>query len=742
MLLVSAQPKNIEIAPSQLKSFALLLSNVLRDFDPETMFWRNESPIVFSNYDKEGFTPYQPVRKAFSVQTILESLARSCGYKSYKALLSDDNKPGTVCINIFDLNPNPRNAYYTEYWEVFARNITLSALHCWDEEMCKDANGSPTYFTYRNFIQHEQKITRLMPYIGLGMNKMCNTFQVFKSKLEIGDRHLCFKHVSPLTANPVMIDHYYSVALSVFLTAVRSGLVKIEKQPKKTQLPARKPKYIGESVEEEKEYLWTIQGVPLRKFLVHEQWSLQDFDDFKEHLIVALQHFFNVELSIKDQGDNPLDSQFNLIVPYDAKALFRKGRSLSELHEKMKVWVAEQANAVADDKNYYTHLDIKSIQAINSGFRPEEFSWETLNALTTSNNISEHEIYGTKAFWLNQCFHIIAPEAASFDFLLKYKDDVFADRISSDVLGRLYKYKLYDASKNPFAYHFAIEGISSFIKNTNKLVLPTDIPKTITIKCPHPMDENILKLVVHAQILAALPKDSFDFNMYSKYTGNPNEIIFMEVEALLANPKLKVKKLAKLERAELAVDFKVTDIIHSINFERMEPQLSQTFGLKPPSPIIHWEYQQINFDAIDLSYPDFIFTQGKSLKYACLINIGLVDTLYKSEHNFEPESGWNHIAAKCELASLKITNTDEIKLDICFSKQEVAEKNRIQTGVSFLNYLQTNKDFMELINEYIESNTSDWECCKSFMKEQRSEDSCLHTLYKYTTIFPNGTEIF
>lgn len=56
---------------AKLKDTALLVSNILRDFDPDTMFWRIDSPILFPNYDKDGFTPYKDVRKPFSVQIIM-----------------------------------------------------------------------------------------------------------------------------------------------------------------------------------------------------------------------------------------------------------------------------------------------------------------------------------------------------------------------------------------------------------------------------------------------------------------------------------------------------------------------------------------------------------------------------------------------------------------------------------------------------------------------------------------------
>lgn len=46
---------------AKLKDTTLLVSNILRDFNPETMFWREDSPILFPNYGKEGFTPYKPV---------------------------------------------------------------------------------------------------------------------------------------------------------------------------------------------------------------------------------------------------------------------------------------------------------------------------------------------------------------------------------------------------------------------------------------------------------------------------------------------------------------------------------------------------------------------------------------------------------------------------------------------------------------------------------------------------------
>ena len=77
----------MKIAMSELNELALIVSNVFKYFDASTMFYHSNNQVIFTNYNNEGVEPPRDQIRPFGTQAVLESFAKSLGFKTYKGML-------------------------------------------------------------------------------------------------------------------------------------------------------------------------------------------------------------------------------------------------------------------------------------------------------------------------------------------------------------------------------------------------------------------------------------------------------------------------------------------------------------------------------------------------------------------------------------------------------------------------------------------------------------------------------
>lgn len=703
---------------ANLKDIALLVSNILRDFDPETMFWRIDSPILFPNYDKNGFTPCKDVRKPFSVQIILESFSRSCGYKSFNALLADQHRLEILDVHLNDLNPAPRNAYYTEYWNKFI-NTMLQSIHTGLVN-----KTIPSYLTYRNFT-YDVHAKKRMAFMGLSLNAIC----------EVGvDRFDNF------------IPHYYPIALSVLMTALQFPRRKVEGVVSEMPVMIKPefPVYLTEYIERGIDHSLIIPDLPLKYFLVHEKWHEPDFKLFKTNLIITMYEVFGVLLNIVEHTDDPLDSLVNVVMPYDFYEVYNHGSKMLALHEKLQNYVLEKANAVAHDKGYYTHLHYKAITATRSDFKPQEFTWNIQQGFKKAKNkhIDHQEIYGTKAFWLNQCYHLFTPRP---DNLLHRNDATLKESVDF-MLNDLRSFREPAATKRPYEYQFAIQGISEFIKNTGNIFNVKDIPKYVTVYSDDlflPEHPSVAKMAVHAKIVQLL-KDNFDsFDIHNKYFGDQNVIEFKSFDPNLKNPKLKLKqvsdRLLNKQKSDLTFNLNYTDLIYSVAFNRVPERDVARRQLKPYPIEIQSHEDKIDFAHYQGGYEDLIFTQGiNDQGYYCLLNLELFELPYNTDVRYEINDGWHQCQLHCILSSLDPDKVEIRDLRIPFTEKNAKEPYRCPGFFDFTPLLTRKPEFLQLIKDYLKWSKPEWKHFKALTRETEIHEHTLNDLQNYITYFPNG----
>lgn len=704
---------------AKLKDTALLVSNILRDFDPETMFWREDSPILFPNYDKDGFTPYKRVRKPFSVQIILESFSRSCGYKSYNALLADQHRLEILDVHLNDLNPAPRNAYYTEYWNTFI-NTMLQSIYTGIVN-----KTIPSYLTYRNFIYAD--VNNRMAFIGLSLNAICEVGGTKKFDFDF-------------------IPYYYTIALSILMSALQIVRHKVDVLPESpVKIRPEFPGYLINEIEEI-EHSWIVPDVPLKQFLVHKKWHEENFTQFKTNLMIAMHEIFGVSLSIVEQNDNPLDSLVSLVMPYDFYSLYKHGIQMNDLHKKLQTYVIDKTHdyAVANDQGYYINNDCKAITATRSDFKPKEFAWNVQQGFKKAKNkhIDHQAIYGNKAFWLNQCCHLFTPRP---EHMLSWNNDTIEECMDL-MLGQLKPYKEPVAIKRQHEYQFEIQGISQFIKNTGNIFNIKDIPKYVTVYSSDsfmPREPSVAKMAVHAKIIQLL-KDQYDsFDIHNKLFGNQNVIEFQSLNPELENPKLKLKqisdRLLNKQKSDLTFNLNYTDLIYSMAFNRvLEEDVARRQLKSYPMEIQSYE-DKIDFAQYQGSYEDLIFTQGiNDQGYYCMLNLELFELPYNTDVRYDVNDGWHQCQLHCILSSIDPDKVEILDLRIPFTEKNAKEPYRCPGYFDFTPLLIKKPEFLQLIKDYLRWSKPEWKQFKALMRETENHQPTLNDIQNYITYFPNG----
>ncbi|QIC72069.1 MULTISPECIES: hypothetical protein [Acinetobacter] len=385
------------IPSAELNDFARLLANVLRDFNPDSMFWCSQSPIVYPNYNKDGFEPSKAARKSFGVQTLLETFARSSGFNSYKAMLT--KAPQYSSIDLSDLDPYPRNSYYSCWWRCFISNIVTTTFKDWTNKT------APSYLTYRNFKHSDQ--CHIVPFLFQSV-PFLKTSEV---KAVYGISSIPFEDVLPLNgiADTAPI-HYLPLAMSMLLTAKEIGF----------------------------EY-----PIPLRQFLVHEQWYEANVDHFFYQLNQAFELYFNSLIKIAVDQNDLLNStiEFELTFPFNEQFEFAK--SVHAMREKLKALIGKRLELCTGDNGYYTHPQVTPTLVAKKDFPSHELRSKVQAEIAKTGGISHKVIYGTKAFWLNQAMVLMLQnqtEEKRIYTLLKLNDAALEQKLDSLVLDQLKPY--------------------------------------------------------------------------------------------------------------------------------------------------------------------------------------------------------------------------------------------------------------------------------------------------------------
>lgn len=737
---------------SKLNDFAHILANILRDFNPDTMFWRKNSPILFSNADQDGFTPNSTIAKPFGIQRILEALAKSCGFNSYKALLSDEailrNPDHRLKVDLYTLNPNPRSPYYQEYWNTFIDDISLSIYL----DLLYPVKGSsllPSYLTYRNF--KRSKLSQVMPYMGYGMASISEV-AFFRNKKAV-ESYLILKFSPRHSRNDIAC--FYPIAASILMTAIDKGLTvhtdKSHLSPEMDKLLSS-PLMAGKSDLRRLYEKTTLSfgNVPLREFLVHDQWEHDDFKTFSESLIEAMDSFFNIKLKFSGRSRNPLDKLVSLDIPFDVLYDLAYAELTALLHDRMKDIVLKLSNSIVDDKSYYIHNHVELSSLLQENAFPEEFSWIAFSQISQSNDISKNKLYGTKSFWLNHSLNILRHiRRMDFQYLAQRTDSQLTSLIEQHVLGELTPYQAPQVIKPNYAYQFSISGISKFVSEYTQSYLKNSfwLPKTITINSEVELEENIAKLAVQAQLLKMMPNDlNSNLTIFEKQMGNPGVFIFDELRDGGIEPKLIIKRLTTQKKTEIAVDFHISQIINSITIIRnlyedeeiIQSESVDNSPLNPSSPF----FESDNVPSLKELLFEYYERESGEKQFYCILSLDLIDTVYKARVPYCSDSGWNNMQIFCMTTNLGDEPNEDmgIHLQYCYDDEDESSyhPDRLDKYMEFVQFLNSSDQFKQFLKSYLIQINKDWKT--KINHQQFTSFEPLYQISDCLKYYPNSME--
>lgn len=686
------------IPTTELNDFARLLANVLRDFDPDTIFWSSQSPIVFPNYDVDGFAPPQAARKSFGVQTLLETFARSTGFKTYKSMLT--KAPQYSSIDLSDLNPYPRNVYYSCWWRCFISSIVTTTFEDWN------AKTVPSYLTYRNFKRNE--LSHIAPFLFQNVPFLKNR----EINPVFGGIEVPFEDDLPLyDQNRIIPVHYFPIAMSMLLTAQQIGL---------------------------------DRPIPLREFLVHEKWYEADFDHFTKQLNLAFGLYLNMGIKITIDENDLLNSEIKFDIPYQFNLQIDYAKSVYALREKLKNLVTNKLQLISGDTGYYTHPQVNAAVVTKTEFPSHELRCMVLGEVSKTGSLAHQVIYGTKAFWLNQAMVLMLQnqqEDKRVHTLLKLDDAALEQKLDTLILDQLKPYTPpavvgSTIERKPYSYHFYIKGTSRFkMRFKQKTGLTVKLPESLTIYSDFLLPKEVARLAAQGELIKLFPKGEVHgldyYDCESKYLGDPS---ILEFDGKM---KLTLKQVDHFPNnlvAEMSADFDLRKIIRSIRFERCGPTLLTSNDYRSQKPYTESSDTVLNFDEMSssYSYQDFIFAVGADDKdyRACHVYLNLIDTPYVDSEQLDPISGWNNVDAMCQWDT-QGEGFDKIELSVLLDLGDRMRPGREKGLSKFLDFLQHNDQFKALMQSCLDYSIQKWNE-RDWYKDQGTEFLPLFSLYHTT----------
>lgn len=687
------------IPSAELNDFARLLANVLRDFNPDSMFWCSQSPIVYPNYNKDGFEPPKAARKSFGVQTLLECFARSSGFNSYKAMLT--KAPQYSSIDLSDLDPYPRNSYYSTWWRCFISSIVTTTFKEWTHKT------APSYLTYRNFKHSDQ--SHIAPF----MFQNIPFLKTNEIKGVYGITPIPFEDVLPLNgiANTAPV-HYLPFAMSMLLTANEIGFE---------------------------------HPIPLRQFLVHEQWYEANVDHFFHQLNQAFELYFNSSIKIAVDQSDLLNSSIEFELTFSFNEQLEFAKSVYAMREKLKALIGKRLELSTGDNGYYTHPQVTPTLIAKKDFPGHELRSKVLGEISTTGSLAHQVMYGTKAFWLNQAMVLMLlnqPKEKRIYTLLNLDDIALEQQLDSLVLDQLKPYTppagiAPVSPRKPYFYHFHVKGITRFKQRSTEILgYKLEIPKTLTIYSDYPLPTAVARLAAQGELLSMFPNEygyDFDGSEFKSF-GDP---CLIEFESDLKLTLKQVEEFPSNSVAEKSADFDLRKIIKSVRFERCDAHLLYEAEYYPHTPSTSSVDDRVNFGELhegpeQMSYTDFIFARNADQEYrACKIYLYLIDVPYVANERYSPLSGMNELSVMCQWDTSKGANFEAITLDLLrVMNHDHAGKEKDLNR--FVNYIEHNDQFKALLKDSLEYANQVWEKGEWFYQDSGTEYAPLHVLYHET----------
>lgn len=372
---IEKSPMNINI--SELNEIAQVIACGLKQFRPETMFFHKKNAVAFSNYDRFEVQPYRNIKKPFGVQAVLESIARSLGYNTYKGMLESGAQEFQLQPSaLFDLNPNPLNGFYTDCWEELTSIFMQQIL----------SNNVFSSTVMRNF-----KPVDTEKYGGFDLRGGVN-FLCFAESFSDMERD----HTVKLEKKYGEILPVAAMAQSIYFQAIEKYIEQkgfkdwFESDELDMSVPMEITQRMFETPDEE-------ITLPFRDFLVRKEWGDSNYSKFMKAIEYALRQVYGVKSKFVGSGRSPLDK--DLVITLGESDIRRRmyAKFSHKAYQNFQEACKQLFEKYADDKQLYSsYEDIDSIErryCANYLRATKDSPW-SVDKISLTN-------IGTKNYWIN-----------------------------------------------------------------------------------------------------------------------------------------------------------------------------------------------------------------------------------------------------------------------------------------------------------------------------------------------------
>lgn len=601
----------MNIAVSELNEIALVVSNFFKNHKPNTMFWSFRASTATTNFNREEALPFKTIARPFGVQAVLESFAKSLGFKSYNGLLASKISYVQLLPSALQsLNPNPLNAYFTEVWEVLTESLMQQIL---------SGQSFPSKVV-RNF--KHSKFADYSPFVGRNM-------------LSLIKRHFVGEKLAVEIAHDEL-THVFSMASSMYHYAFEQH-IKNEGYERLFE----NSRNLDDQYEIESGVTIDDVALKFKDFLVREEFDYPEPQKFISLIIRALKHYFDVNVSFRGV-DKPLlekkvifqfrnsDVKQYFLAKFDFDTYINYQKAAFLLVDKYK-----------NDGRFYDcvgrigeHLELQYSVA---NLREEDFLYDGF--FDASN-------FGTKAYWINMCSAYMFENVTDYTHSWEHpkfhdlKDYFGSVEQAIDTIEQFLETKLDELRIEKLVQHGIRDRNYSQkykIIHHDPLAVDLNLPKYVNV-----VSERPLRYLVGESSVFALLADQAMIDLDNVGIGQAD--VLKDREETIA----WIRPTKSLIPANFDVQFNPLQIIHALNL------LYATHPSELADPLKQGQVKSLFLETED--------------SIQCAMTMALVNTLYRQRETSFHTDGCTEIALRVSIC--KKTKRLKVIYDQSFLPQE------------------------------------------------------------------------
>lgn len=564
---------NIQI--SELSEIALSVSNTLKSINLNTLFVDNGFWGVYNNFNLLEVKKHRDIKKPFGVQAILESFAKSVGFKSYNGLLNSgltNIQIGNDALN--HLNPNPLNPYHTNIWECLCFEIMEAGL----------SNKLVPMKIIQNFKRNQY--IDLLPYAGKGI---FNLVTVRSEYLTIDDED--YNYVVPNNIEKHI--PYYSVVSCMYCMAIEK-LIDLKEysnwfKAQRIDFKSFEELYAFRDVDD-----WIEIRIPVKEMLIKEQWESGSYTGILQDITLALAELFSIVVKFEGEGKSPIDKIAVFKVKHKEIYQMMIAKQKKQNHELLKQSCDVILNEVDGDQGFYCCdlVEKKQFNPIGLKMLSKYINYDYVGVHFKAVNGEKH--FAKKAFWVNACCNYID---------LKKNLDIQKCLLLIRTFLNNHLKPVVVSSEKECDFSDDLPYQQTYVLSTTNLKLTTLIPKYISLDSEYPLKHYVGEVFIQNILMNYNLKNEVSLDLDSKSIGHPDTLGISETE------KIKIRKtLSNVDKGSGYI-FCGLNMVENISLY-LDDSLEKRVGLskrRNPDPKLYCETEDEIYFAMSLSFADMLY---------------------------------------------------------------------------------------------------------------------------------------